>query len=302
MTPTALAALGGAGAGLGLAVLVRELVPARPQLASSLARLDAGRARSTTATEADVNEPSGPAARAGRWLASRLVDPAHPLAVPTADLAVVGRTAQDLCAHKAAWAAAGLVGPAVLSGLAALAGAGLPLPVPVVVSLVTAAALFFGPDMRVRQDAARARADFRRAVGAYLDLVALERAADGGPAEALERAAAVGQGWAFTRIADRLERARLAGQPPWEALTDLAAELGVDELRDLAEIVGLAGDDGAAVYETLVAKAAALRTRTMSETEAAANAASERMTLPGVLLGFAFTILVCYPSLARVLG
>lgn len=302
MTPTAVAALGGAGVGLGLAVLVRELVPARPQLASSLARLDAGRARSTAAQAADVIHPAGLDARVGRWLAGRLADPTHPLAVPAADLAVVGRSAQDLCACKAAWAAAGLVGPVVLTGLAAVVGVLLPVPVPVVVSLVAAVALFFAPDLRVRQDAARGRADFRRAVGAYLDLVALERAADGGPAEALERAAAVGHGWAFTRIADRLERARLAGRPPWEALGDLADELGVEELRDLAEIVGLAGDDGAAVYETLVAKAAALRTRTMSETEAAANAASERMTLPGVLLGFAFTILVSYPGLARVLG
>ena len=73
------------------------------------------------------------------------------------------------------------------------------------------------------------------------------------------------------------------------------------DLADLADIVALAGDDGAAVYDTLLAKAAALRNRTRADATAAANAASERMTLPAVLLGVAFLILVAYPALARVL-
>jgi len=77
--------------------------------------------------------------------------------------------------------------------------------------------------------------------------------------------------------------------------------MGVEELRDLADIIALAGDDGAAVYDTLVAKAAGLRARALADAEAAANAASERMTLPAVLLGLGFLILVCYPGLARVL-
>jgi Flp pilus assembly protein TadB len=161
---------------------------------------------------------------------------------------------------------------------------------------------FVVPDLIVKAEAEAARAQFRRAVGAYLDLVALERAADGGPADALDRAARVAQGGAFTRIGDALARARLAGLPPWLALADLAEDIGITELRDLADIVAVAGDDGAAVYDTLVAKAAALRARVLSDAEAEANAASERRTLPAVLLGFGFLLLVCYPALARVLS
>jgi len=160
---------------------------------------------------------------------------------------------------------------------------------------------FVSPDLAVRARARGAREAFRHAVGAYLDLVALERAADGGPAEALHRAAAVGQAWTFVRIQEALDRARLSGEPPWAALAALAAEMGVDDLRDLADIIALAGDDGAAVYDTLVAKAAGLRARALADAEAEANAASERMTLPAVLLGLGFLILVCYPGLARVL-
>ena len=81
---------------------------------------------------------------------------------------------------------------------------------------------------RVRR-AAEAREAFSAAVGAYLDLVALERAADGAPAEALARAAAVADSWPFRRIRQALDRARLAGTPPWQALATLAAEVGVDD-------------------------------------------------------------------------
>jgi tight adherence protein C len=76
----------------------------------------------------------------------------------------------------------------------------------------------------------------------------------------------------------------------------------VEELADLADVIALAGDDGAAVADTLAAKAAALRTRQLAESSTAANAASEKLTLPGVVLAFGFLVLVCYPALARVLG
>jgi pilus assembly protein TadC len=162
--------------------------------------------------------------------------------------------------------------------------------------------MFFAPDLVVRSQAQEARARFRRAVGSYLDLVALERGADGGPAEALTRAAEVAHGREFRRIGDALVAARLRGATPWQALSELAAEVGVEELADLADVIALAGDDGAAVADTLTAKATALRTRQLAESAAAANTASEKLTLPGVVLAFAFLVLVCYPALARVLG
>ena len=71
---------------------------------------------------------------------------------------------------------------------------------------------------------------------------------------------------------------------------------------DLADILAVAGDDGAAVYDALTAKAASLRSQQLAAAKAAANTASEKLTLPGVLLCFGFLLLVCYPGIARVLG
>ena len=93
----------------------------------------------------------------------------------------------------------------------------------------SACGFFFAPDLVVHGQAAEAREAFSAAVGAYLDLVALERAADGAPAEALTRAAAVADSWPFRRIRQALDRARLAGTPPWQALATLASEVGVDD-------------------------------------------------------------------------
>ena len=105
----------------------------------------------------------------------------------------------------------------------------------------------------------------------------------------------------FTRIGDALLRAELAGQPSWTGLTDLAAETGVTELADTADMMRLAGRDGAAVYATLRARAASLRTQVLASSTAQANAASEHMVVPVSLLGLCFMALLGYPALMRIL-
>ena len=292
LLPVAVAA--GACCGAGILVLAHGLQPAQPNLRRALQVLNAP---VTEAPTFEVGGPVGPAARAGRWLAAK----ATLLPLPAADLRLLDRSAQVFFTSKIAFAALGVALPGALVGLLWFLGATPPPAIPVLVPLAVAAGFFFVPDLVVRSGAAQARARLRQAVIAYLELVALERAADGGPAESLERAAAVGHGREFTRIADALRRARLVGTPPWAALVELADRTGVDELRDVSDIVGLAGDDGAAIYDTLAAKAAALRSRALADAEASANAASERLTLPSVALGLGFVLLVAYPALARVL-
>lgn len=291
----ALSVVGGAAGGLGVLVAVREFVPERPDLARALARLDQ--------PTSSIQTPPAQAGRSTlnrlqRRLAGRLVGV---VPVPEAELRLLGRPVEAHLASKVAFAVLGFLLPAAMMSVLALVGAGLPPAVPLLVSLAGAVVSFFVPDLVLRGQAEEARAEFRQAVGAYLELVALERAADGGPADALERAAMVGRGWAFTRISDALARSRLVGAPPWNALADLAAEIGADDLRDLADIVALAGEDGAAIYDTLAAKAASLRSRSIADAHAESNAASEKLTLPAVGLGLGFLLLVCYPALARVL-
>jgi len=285
----------GAVAGLGLAVAAAEVfAPAPPDLTAALIRLHPNPLRPAGGGATRT----GRQARLGRlsdWIADRV-----PLAHQ--DLALVERTVDQFVTSKLVMACYGAALPTLVSAVLTLAGVPIPVAAAVAVSVAGAVLLFLAPDLVLRSQAADVRAEFRRTVCCYFDLVALERGADGGPAEALSRAADVGHGRGFRRIHEALTTARLTGASPWHALTALADDVGIDELSDLADVVALAGQDGAAIADTLAAKATALRGRQLADAAAAANVASEKLTLPGVVLAFAFLVLVCYPALARVLG
>ena len=214
---------------------------------------------------------------------------------------MVDQEPEDLAARKVGYALLGLAFPTVLAGAAAAMGVHPPIAIPVALALALGGVLFVVPDIDVRHRAAAARGDLRRATCVYLELVALERAADAGTTEALDRAAVIGTTREFERIRDALLRAQLSGQPSWRGLTDLAESTGVPELGDLADIMRLSSHDGAAVYATLRARAASLRTQLLTATTAKANAASEHMVVPVALLGVAFMALIAYPAFARIL-
>lgn len=295
-----LVVLAGVTCGLGVFLAVTSLLPGRPDLRAALANLAAQPPATPPLSPRDAQERTrGWAHVTGRWLARRLLRPAGRLPVPAADLAILGRPVEVFLAQKLAMFLLGLALPTAVFTLFGLLGLHLPLTLPVAAGLVCAVALSFAPDLVARAAGKEARDDFRHAVAAYLNLVALERAADGGPTESLERAAAVAHGWAFTRLADTLAAARIAGLTPWTALSQLAEQLGVTELADLADIVALAGGEGAAIYDTLLGKATSMRRAATAADEARANARSEQMTLPTVLLFLGFLILLVYPALAR---
>ncbi len=117
----------------------------------------------------------------------------------------------------------------------------------------------------------------------------------------LEAAADVGHGPAFALIRARLTLAARTGGNPYAALAALADEVDVPDLRDLADITATAAD-GAAIYTTLLAKSRSLRNAIAADAHAAANAASERLVFPVVLLGTGFLLLLFYPALARLTG
>ncbi|MGA2830808.1 MAG: type II secretion system F family protein, partial [Streptosporangiaceae bacterium] len=118
---------------------------------------------------------------------------------------------------------------------------------------------------------------------------------------ALTYSAAAGHGWAFTRLRGALQAAQLTRRPPWQLLGQLGDDLGLAELSELAASVTLAGTEGARVRASLAAKAAGLRTRQLADAETAAQAATERMSLPLVLLFAGFLLLIGYPAVVRVL-
>ncbi len=195
----------------------------------------------------------------------------------------------------------GLAFPPCLAALLDVVGVGLPWVLPTLASLGTATLFFALPSMALRNRAAAAREEFARAVGAYIELVALERLAGSGTTQALESAALVGRSWAFERIREELLRSRLSGTTPWQSLSDLAAELGVPELADLSDIMRLAGEEGAQVYEALRARGRGLRTAMLTREQARANAASERMVLPVALLALCFALMIATPAMYHLL-
>jgi Flp pilus assembly protein TadB len=179
----------------------------------------------------------------------------------------------------------------------------LPVTVPVVVTLAAMVAGWLLPDLHVKQDAAKARAEFSRAHGSYTDLVALERSAGGSAArQALENAAEIGDSWPFRRIRDELARSRFSGEPPWDAIHQLADELGLPTLDDVADIMRLAGAEGTQVYDTLRARSTALRSALLAAEQTKANALSGHMAIPTTLMAIVFCITIVTPAVLRLVA
>ena len=101
-------------------------------------------------------------------------------------------------------------------------------------------------------------------------------------------------------IRQALNRARLTGQSPWEAFAELGSTLGIAELSELAASVSLAGSHGARIRASLSAKADAVRGHQVAETEAAAESATERMTIPVAVMLAGFLVFIAYPALMEV--
>jgi hypothetical protein len=290
--------LAGACVGAGLTLIIRSLMPMTPDLRSALARLDG----TVAAQQVRASATRAPAVldRFGDLVLPQLVE-ALGLRRFRSDLELLSETLEQHALRKVGYPLLGLVFPPLLTTAMAFLGLTLPFVIPAVASVALAAVLFFVPDVDLSRRAAEARAQMRRAVCAYLELVALERAGDAGAVEALERAATIGDSQPFARIRDALLRAELTGAPPWQGLADLAEELNVPELADVADIMRLSGEDGAAVYATLRARAASLRMHLLTQSASTANAASEHMIVPVAFLGIAFMALVGYPLFARIL-
>ena len=161
---------------------------------------------------------------------------------------------------------------------------------------------FLVPDLQVRAAATEARRDFRVAVSAYLDLVAMRMASGAGLAEALGDASRIGAGPAFAAFRGALADARTDGLTPTAALGRLGEQLGVAELVDTAARLSLVDTSGAQAEASLRAQAATLRDRDLSDLRGSANERSQSMLVAQVVLGFGFLLFLGYPAVAKVLA
>jgi tight adherence protein C len=297
------ALLCGATAGAGLWLVARGSYPPRPSLIQALAYLRAAPEPDRVGTI--DSQPGGFAARFGRPVARALSrdEPSRLLLSRRVrqDLTILGRNPEVHIAEKSALALFGLLLVPAATALTVLGGLHVPLVVPLWGSLVFAIVGFYVPDLGIHAEAQARRRDFRHALGAFLDLVVIALAGGGGVETALSDAASVGNGWAFGQLRHALDTARLARQPPQQALGRLGSDLGVPELSELAASVSLAGTEGAKVRASLGAKAASLRTHELADAESAAQAATERMSLPVVVLFAGFLAFIGYPAIDHVL-
>jgi tight adherence protein C len=303
------ALLAGALLGVGLLALVRVFVRPKPGLATLVARIDAGH-RSMRPRIATPLERSRDRTPTDRGLLPGLQDRLEVLAAEhgwrlgrqRSDLAVMNRSLGSLLSTKV------LLGLALMAvapstwAVVRVVGAPVPAAVPVLVALTLGLLGFFLPDLALRAEAARRRQEFRRTVGIFLDLVAMNLAGGRGLPEALMTASTISEHWSLVRIRQALANARLFGITPWQALGELGDDLGVDELRDLSGALALAADDGAKIRTSLAARAATLRRKELADAEGEAGERSQSMLVAQLLICTAFLVFLAFPAVIKLLG
>jgi hypothetical protein len=154
-----------------------------------------------------------------------------------------------------------------------------------------------GHARRVRDRADRARDQLRSALVAYLQQVSLLRRGGAGVSTALTvPGTLLADSWAIRRLRDELELSERAGEMPWEGLRRFGERIDVDELADLSAIAAVAGQDGASVVGTLLARAESLSDELLSDEHADARRASGQMSTPGALQVFLIAAWVLFPA------
>lgn len=216
------------------------------------------------------------------------------------NLRIAGTRLDELVAKMMLAFLVGVVWAPAVTSLMALGGVLVPWVLPAWGSLALGFTGALVPIMGLRAEADRRRRGFRHALSCFLDLVAVRLAGGAGVDGALNHSAASGHGWAFAEIRQALAEARLMGEPPWVGLQRLGDDLAIPELEGLAASTALAGGEGARVRTSIGVKARSIRTKGLADAEAAAHAASERMSLPVVLLMIGFVAFLGYPAVMQV--
>lgn len=283
----------GATFGAGVWLVLRELLPTQPALGSALDRLSGADRPTNVALEVHDGSLSD---RLGVALSGRVSLPRVKGVTPSpADLELINKAPHQLLGEKVLVALIGLIAIPACGLLFSALGLHLPLAIPLFGTLAFAVGCWFLPDLEATSKAQAARAEFTRAVGAYLELLAIERMSGAGAIQATEGAASVAHSWPFERIYQTLQRARFAGVTPWAALDQLGDSLEVPALHDVADIMRLAGTEGAAVVEQLRGRARSLRGAQISLDRATANDDSTRMTIPATLTVGVFLLAMVIP-------
>ncbi|MEU7802749.1 type II secretion system F family protein [Micromonospora arborensis] len=272
--------LAGAMVGLGVFLLVLQLVPAAPALGPALRRLH------------PVAAASQPRPAVG-WVRRNF-------RIPHSDLQLLNRTTDQYLLTLGLAGLFALLLPALMTVAVVL----LRLPIsPAITGVGTVLAAIAAPWLAHRDVVSKAdtaRDEFVRAMCTYFDLAAHQVLGGHGPVESLTRAAGICDGWVFDRIRQALLAAELQMRAPWDELRALSRAINVVELGDLADIMNSAGNEGAAVYETLRARADSLRDQLRTEALAQAEVRTTKLDIPASALIFILLVLMGYPFITRL--
>jgi len=258
---------------------------------------------SASATTVKSGSSQGPAdlAELQRWLQTRLEGVSW-LRTPDKDLRVLRITRGEFLLNRVIAATVALLAGPMYALICRVIGVNLPFVATVLSGLVMAGIAWFALGVLIHDRAVRRRREMRYAMVGFLTLVALHRAAGEAIGQSLERAAATSTTWPFRMIRQRMAAAVRGGTSEWAGLAELATELGVDELADVADIADLASHAGAGVYSTLMARATSLRRELQSKEREATAAASKNLALPRVLLTVTMAAFLIFPALMRLTG
>ena len=289
-----LSVLAGSLLAVGLVVCARAATAPPPRLADALARPD-GSVSVRQSVELEAHDRSE---RFGLWVYRTLRVPVT--ARERALLDLKGKPLAEFMAEKAIFALlAVLISVVVSVMLATFVSVGWGLPV--VGSLVAGAIGFVVPDVQLRSQAGRSRADADEALFTFFDLVTLERLANMSAAQALASAAQLSDHAVFVRLRGAVERARLEQRPPFGELRRLADELHLPELTDIADVMSL-DESGASLTSALRARVKELRDAHLTRAKIEAHAISERMTIYMVVPAVVFALVFLVPPMLRLTG
>lgn len=151
---------------------------------------------------------------------------------------------------------------------------------------------------RLRELATRLQRDMDLSVAVFLDLINVLLAGGAGIETAMLAAAGAGDGWGFEQLRMAMARAQSSRRSYWDSLRETGEAFGIESLEEVANSVQLAGEHGARIRHSLMAKAASLRIRNLARIEHEAEQRTERMGIPVVLLFIGFILLVGYPAFA----
>jgi len=295
VSPTGLAVVAGAVVAAGLVLAVVGAMRRPVSLKAALAALD--ELPSNPVIEVATRDDG----RLEGW-AMRLATAWHlPMSDATKQrLAQQNRTPGDFMTAKLMLALAGLLAPALITGLAWILGL-IAAPWPLGFGLVGAIVGFFWPDFALRQDAGTWAESSEDAVSVYFDLVTLIRLGNASAVQALTEAADLADAPVFIEIRDALARARLQQRPPWAELHALAERMDLPDIGDLADIMAL-DEQGAALVDALRARVRGLRKAHLARAKLAAQKQAESMTVWMVVPVLVFALLFLIPPLMTMVA